>query len=118
MRPYLLIILCGIGLHAAAQDRPIAFVGATLIPIEGEPVTHGTLLVHEGRIQALGTELAIPDDARVRDVRGRVILPGLVDTHSHIGQVAGADASGPIQPDVRALDSINVRHAGIRKARA
>jgi imidazolonepropionase-like amidohydrolase len=45
-------------------------------------------------------------------------MPGLVDSHSHIGQVAGADRSAPIQPDVRALDSVNVRHAGIQKAQA
>ena len=34
-------------------------------------------------------------------------MPGLVDTHSHIGGPAGADSSGPIQPDVRILDSVN-----------
>ena len=45
-------------------------------------------------------------------------MPGLVDSHSHIGSVEGADASAPIQPDVRALDSVNVRDARIDKARA
>jgi imidazolonepropionase-like amidohydrolase len=45
-------------------------------------------------------------------------MPGLVCTHSHIGQVSGADASGPIQPEVRAYDSINVRDSRIEKARA
>ena len=36
-------------------------------------------------------------------------MPGLVDTHSHIAGPAGGDASAPIQPDVRVLDSVNVR---------
>ena len=45
-------------------------------------------------------------------------MPGLVDTHSHIGGVEGADASAPIQPDVRVLDSIDVRDARIQKAQA
>ncbi|MDP4537710.1 amidohydrolase family protein [Alkalimonas collagenimarina] len=103
---------------AVAEQRPIAFVGATLIPIEGEPVEQGTLLVAGGKILALGRDVAIPANADVRQVDGKVIMPGLVDTHSHIGQVAGADRSAPIQADVRALDSINVRHAGIIKARA
>jgi imidazolonepropionase-like amidohydrolase len=118
MRPLLVFLLCSLGLQAVAQEQTIAFVGATLVPIEGETIEAGTLLVQGGTIRALGANIDIPDGAEVRDMRGRVILPGLVDTHSHIGQVAGADASGPIQPDVRALDSINVRHAGIRKARA
>ncbi len=118
MRPLIFAILCAAAFQAGAQERPIAFVGATLVPIEGEVIENGTLLVQAGRIVALGAAVDIPADAERRPVEGRVILPGLVDTHSHIGQVAGADMSGPIQSDVRALDAINVRHAGMLKARA
>src|SRR5690606_17541304 len=67
---------------------------------------------------AVGADVRIPADAERRDMSGRVIMPGLIDTHSHIGQAAGGDNSAPIQPDVRVLDAINVRHAGIAKARA
>lgn len=118
MRLVLVALLCASTPPALAQELPIAFVGATLVPIEGEVVENGTLIVQHGRIAALGGGISIPPDAEVRNVEGLTILPGLVDTHSHIGQVAGADMSGPIQADVRALDSINVRHAGINKARA
>jgi len=52
------------------------------------------------------------------DVSGKTLMPGVVDTHSHVGGVEGGDSSGPIQPDVRALDSINVRDARIQKAQA
>jgi imidazolonepropionase-like amidohydrolase len=45
-------------------------------------------------------------------------MPGLVDTHSHIGGVQGADASAPIQPEVRAIDAINVADSAIQKAQA
>jgi imidazolonepropionase-like amidohydrolase len=45
-------------------------------------------------------------------------MPGLVCSHSHIGAVAGADGSSPIQPDVRALDAIDPRDPGIQKAQA
>ena len=45
-------------------------------------------------------------------------MPGLVDTHSHIGEGAGADGSAPIQPDVRLLDGINVRSNSIQRAQA
>jgi imidazolonepropionase-like amidohydrolase len=118
MRRVLIALLCASTLPVLAQEQPIAFVGATLVPIEGETVENGTLIVQHGRIAALGAGIRIPPDAEVRNVEGLTILPGLVDTHSHIGQVAGADMSEPIQADVRALDSINVRHAGINKARA
>jgi imidazolonepropionase-like amidohydrolase len=118
MRIALALLLGCLALPASSQERPLALVGATLVPIEGPPIENGTLLVQGGKIRAVGASVRVPSGAEVRDVRGRVILPGLVDTHSHIGQVAGADASGPIQPEVRALDSINIRHSGLNKARA
>jgi imidazolonepropionase-like amidohydrolase len=45
-------------------------------------------------------------------------MPGLVDSHSHIGGAQGADSSAPIQPDVRVLDAIDVRHPSIQRAQA
>lgn len=118
MRLFVVALLCASAWPALAQERPIAFIGATIIPIEGERVENGTLLVQDGRILAVGAAVDLPAGAERREVHGRTIMPGLVDSHSHIGQVAGADMSGPIQPDVRALDAINVRHAGFLKARA
>jgi imidazolonepropionase-like amidohydrolase len=103
---------------AAAQDRAIAFTGARILTMAGEAVEDGTLVIRDGKILAVGANVAIPADAERRDAKGRVIMPGIVDTHSHIGQVAGADGSGPIQPDVRAMDSIDPMSSTIAKARA
>src|SRR5690606_10094236 len=64
------------------------------------------------------SDVAVPSNAIKVDAAGRTIMPGLVCSHSHIGSVAGADSSGPIQPEVRALDSINARDPGIQKAQA
>lgn len=104
----------------AAQERPTAFVGAQIIPIVGQPIQDGVLVIHRGRIVAVGSRSAvrIPAGAQTIDVQGRIIMPGLVDSHSHIGGAAGADASAPIQPDVRVLDAINVRDSGIQRAQA
>ena len=63
-------------------------------------------------------QVAIPDGAERIDASGKTIIPGLICTHSHIGQVAGADSSSPIQPEVRVLDSVDVRDTSINKARA
>lgn len=105
-------------LELSAQTR--AFVGARIIPIDGAVIEDGVLIVEGSKIGSVGPRAStpIPSNAERIDMKGRVIMPGLVDTHSHIGQVSGADASAPIQPDVRAVDSINVRHAGIARARA
>ena len=105
---------------ASPQEAPVAFVGARLVPIEGPEIPNGVLVVHRGRIVAVGDAATtrVPAGAARRDVAGKVILPGLVDTHSHIGSVEGADASAPLQPDVRVLDSIDVRSPQIQKAQA
>lgn len=102
----------------AAQERPIAFTGATIIPMVGEPVENGTIVIHRGKITAVGAQVALSEGTEVRDASGKVIVPGIVDTHSHIGQVQGADSSSPFQPEVRALDSINPKDHSLDKARA
>ena len=105
---------------ALAQERPTAFTGATLLSISGEPVENGTLLVHKGKILAAGAadQVEVPVGAERVDVKGKTIMPGLVDTHSHIGGGGGGDRSAPIQPDVRIFDSINPLDSGFMRARA
>ena len=116
-----------LGLAAAtAQQASIgprgatAFVGAHLIPIAGPEIDDGVLVVEEGRILAVGArdDVVIPDGAARLDASGRTIMPGLICTHSHIGGGRGGDGSGPIQPEARILDSINVRSSGFRRALA
>ena len=103
-----------------AQPTSHAFTGARILPIGAPPIENGVLLIRDGRIVGVGpaTSVAIPDGAERHDMSGKVIMPGLVDTHSHVGEGAGADSSGPIQPDVRILDAINPRDASIQKAQA
>src|SRR5262245_38455185 len=94
----------------AQEPSALALVGARIVTMAGPEIESGILVLHDGVIARVGPldSTPIPAGALVRDVRGRVLMPGLVDTHSHIGAVEGADSSGPIQPEVRVLDSINV----------
>ncbi|WPZ04844.1 amidohydrolase family protein [Blastomonas marina] len=110
--------LAAVATPLAAQDTPIVFEGATIMTMAGETIENGALVIEDGKIVAVGTSVDIPSGAERRDVSGMVIMPGIVDTHSHIGGVSGADSSSPIQPEVRAMDSINPRDARIAKARA
>lgn len=116
-------------LHASACPvgaQPIAFVGAEVHTVSAESL-RGTVLVDGGRIIAVGLvdEIALPADADVRDLSGKVLVPGLVDTHSHVGiyprpavpaHSDGNDFSGPVQPQLRALDGIWPDDPGIRMA--
>jgi imidazolonepropionase-like amidohydrolase len=102
------------------QQSPVAFINAKIIPIVGPEIERGTIVIQNGKIIAVGSsaEVKIPAGATKIDATGKVIMPGLVDTHSHIGGPAGGDGSSPIQPDVRILDSLNVRAASIQRAQA
>jgi len=112
-------LLCSLA-PARAQERPQAFTGATIITVSGPAITDGVLVVHRGKIVAVGARGAVrvPSDAQTVDAAGKVIMPGLVDSHSHVGGGAGADSSAPIQPEVRILDALNVRDPSIRRAQA
>lgn len=105
---------------AGAQDTPQAFTGARIIPITGPVLERGTIVVQGGKVAAIGRDgaVTIPADAERHDLAGKTIMPGLVDTHSHVGSPAGGDQSAPIQPDVRVLDSIDARSSGFRRAQA
>jgi imidazolonepropionase-like amidohydrolase len=116
------VLLLALTAPLAADDaRPRAFVGARLIPIEGPEIEQGVLVVEGGKIAAVGPtdKVQIPAGAEKIDVAGKVIMPGLVCTHSHIGgsgSLGGADGSGPIQPGVRILDSLDVHDSGFKRA--
>ncbi len=109
-----------LALVAASKAEIRAFTGAQIYPITGDPIASGTLVIERGKIMAVGPSdaISIPEEAETIDASGKVIMPGLICTHSHIGQVSGGDYSEPIQPEVRVLDSINIRHNSFEKARA
>ena len=114
-----LVAAFGLAAPAPAQETPLALTGAQIITISGATIEQGVLVVHRGKIVAVGPRgTAIPAGATTRDVTGQIIMPGLIDTHSHIGSPAGGDQSAPIQPDTRVLDAIDVRDASIQKAQA
>ena len=103
-----ILMLLTWAIPVSAQERPIAFTGATIYPIEQAPIENGVLLIEDGVITAVGdSKTRIPRNALINDVSGKVILPGLVDTHSHIGGGDGGDRSSATHPDVRVMDSFN-----------
>lgn len=106
------------GSVSLAQSATHAFTNARILPIKGPEIGRGTLVVRDGTIVAVGTNVPIPSGAKVHDLTGKTVMPGLVDSHSHIGSPAGGDQSAPIQPAARVLDAFDARAASVRRARA
>ena len=101
-------------------QQPKAFTGAKIIPVSGDPIENGVLLIKGDKISAVGTagEVDIPANARRYDMSGKVIMPGLVDSHSHIGSGDGGDRSSAMHPGTRILDSIDPHSDTFKKALA
>ena len=66
--------------------------GGTLWTATGAVLESTDLLLQDNRIAAVGRNLPIPSGAVVVDVRGRIVTPGLVDMHSHLGVYAAPTA--------------------------
>jgi imidazolonepropionase-like amidohydrolase len=106
----------------------IAITGGFVVPVEGEPIEGGTVVITDGRIAAVtGPDFSPPDDCAVVDATGKWVLPGFIDAHTHLGAReegegwAGHDTNeltGPIQAHVRVLDAINPADEGFRDALA
>ena len=84
MRARLLVaMLLAAPLPVAAQT--IAIVGGKVYPVSGPPIESGTVLIRDGRIVAVGANVAVPAGAQRIDAAGKVVTPGLVDGATRLG---------------------------------
>lgn len=106
-----------------------AVTGGYVVPVDGEPIESGTVLIDGGKIVAVGAaaDVDIPDDAEIVDASGTWVLPGFVEAHGHLGVFeegegwAGVDVNETTDPNgarLRALDAINPDDQGFRDALA
>jgi imidazolonepropionase-like amidohydrolase len=84
--------------------------GATVHTAAGAPIPNATIVVRDGKIAAVGRNVAVPAGATVIDATGKVIIPGMIDEHSHIGARPTDLNDRPmiIGPQHRILDALDV----------
>lgn len=82
----------------------------------GEIIEKGSILIKDGKILEVGEDLVAPLDAKTIDAEGKMVLPGFIDAHCHIGMweegmgFEGSDGNemmDPVTPQLRAIDAIN-----------
>lgn len=74
---------------AARAAEPLIIRHVTVeSPERAQPVRGADVVIREGRIAAIGRNLPIPRGARVIEGRGRFLIPGLIDSHVHVGHSA------------------------------
>ncbi len=123
------LALVALLLAPAAQAADVVLFNCTVHTAAGDPVKNAVIVVTGGKIARIvdnATKLVeLPADAL--DLQGAVVIPGLVDTHSHVGiypkpsvpaHQDGNEMSGPVQSSGRAIDAVWPADPGIRMALA
>ncbi|MEV0310457.1 amidohydrolase [Nonomuraea fuscirosea] len=94
----------------------LAITSGYVVPVDGDPIDGGTVLIQDGKITAVGRDVAVPEGTTVVDAAGGWVLPGFVEAHGHLGVYeeaegwAGQDTNEMTDPNgarLRALDAIN-----------
>jgi imidazolonepropionase-like amidohydrolase len=103
----------------------VAITGGRIVPVDAPVIENGTVLITDGVITAVGSDVPLPSGVTVVDAAGKWVLPGFVDAHAHVGideeaqGWAGDDTNEMTDPNgarMRALDAINPADEGFRDA--
>ncbi|HKM47071.1 MAG TPA: amidohydrolase family protein [Terriglobales bacterium] len=79
----LLVVALALSQLAVAQVTVVR-AGRLIDPDSGMVLTNQVILIKDGKVQAVGKELALPADAKVIDLSDKTVLPGLIDCHTHV----------------------------------
>ena len=115
-------LLAGIALPltASAQEGTWALTNGRIETVTRGVIERGTIVIRDGLIEAVGADVRPPADARVVDLAGRRVFPGLIDLSSTLG-LPSPPASGPGQGGGAAAGSpggtATVRNVGLEPGR-
>ena len=90
------------------SEEPKVYTGA------GAPIENAVVLIENGRISAVGKDVAVPADARVIDATGKTVIPGLIDAASRLFLPPGEKSVGSAEQNV--LDALDVYQPDYREA--
>ncbi len=104
-------------LQVTGQGADLFIQNATLLTITNGTIENGAVWIQNGKIKAVGRNLAVPDNARVVDASRKYVMPGIIDSHSHMAIEGGINEfTGQVTPEVSIEDVI--RHDDISLQRA
>ena len=80
---------------AEPAAKPLVIKGVRILTAAGPEIATGTVVIKDGKIEAVGADAAVPADAEVIDGAGRVLMPGLVHPATRIGGSASGSGNAP-----------------------
>lgn len=103
-RALVVVALCAVASSLGAQT--IAITGGKVYPVSGPPIEGGTVLIRNGKIAAVGKDIAIPSDAEKIDATGKWVTPGLVNSSTSVGLGDVGFSGGPRELGAKGHDGI------------
>ncbi|HEX8384881.1 MAG TPA: amidohydrolase family protein [Rubricoccaceae bacterium] len=92
--------------------------GATVYTVTRGTLEGADVLVRDGRIAEVGTDLRAPSGVRVVEAAGMHLMPGIIDAHSHLALSAINEATAPVVAEVRMRDALDPTDVGLYRALA
>jgi len=104
--------------QGTSASSVIALRGAPVHTATGPVLHNATVLIRDGKIADVGANVSVPADARVVDLAGKEIIPGMVDNHSHIGAAPEDlnEQAVSFGPQHRMVDALNPDDRGWKPA--
>lgn len=122
----ILIVCSSLCLANQKSAGLIAIKGARIIPVVGEDIEDGTILIKDGKIEDIGRNIAIPPEARIIEAKGLFAYPGMIDSFCFLGlqeitsvrATVDSSETGRINPQVKAIEAVRPDSMHIPIARA
>jgi imidazolonepropionase-like amidohydrolase len=114
-----LLIFLGWALTSVAQTGGSVLIqNGTVLTITNGVMENTDVLIENGKITEIGTDLSEPRNAKTVDATGKYVMPGIIDAHSHLAAVDVNEWTNPVTAEVSMEESINPDDVGIYRALA
>jgi imidazolonepropionase-like amidohydrolase len=100
-------------------ENDLVIRGGTILTVSHGKIENGSIYVHNGKIVAIGNTVDAPANAKVIDASGKWVMPGIIDSHSHIALDDDVnEATNPVTPNMMMKDAFNYDDKAIYRALA
>jgi imidazolonepropionase-like amidohydrolase len=105
--------------QAPVFHNDVVIKGGTILTVTHGKIENGSIYVHDGKIAAVGQTVNAPANATVIDATGKFVMPGLIDSHSHIALSDDVnEPTSPITPHMMMRDALDYSDKAIYRALA
>src|SRR2546421_2219033 len=102
-----------------APPTDVVIKNGTVLTVTHGKIENGSVYIHNGKIAAIGATVQAPGNAQVIDATGKFVMPGIIDSHSHLALDSDVnEATSPVTPAMKMIDAFENTDKGLYHALA